>query len=61
MKDKSYIRAVITYEFLIKVLKKYTERLTYMEAQKVKIRKQRITKRIVCDAIIQDMEAKELI
>lgn len=51
----------VTPKFLYKVLKKYTRKLEDFENRKIGIRKNKITKEIVCDKIIEDMEKAGLI
>lgn len=58
---QSYHRVSVTAEFLYKVLKSYTRKLEDIEARKNGERKLMVTKNMVCDAIIKDMEDAGLI
>ena len=51
----------ITETFLRKVLKKYTRRAEDREARKNGVKKQRVTKELICNDIINDMEKAGLI
>lgn len=61
MRDDSYIRTVVTIEFVQKVLKPYTSRLIKAESKKNGTQKNRVTKRTVCRKIIEDLQNNKLI
>lgn len=61
MGDEAYSRVFVTNAFIEKVLKPYTDRLKENEAKKNGQRKIRVTKRIVCQKIIEEMQEKNLI
>lgn len=56
----NYIRVSVTPEFY-KMLKIYTQKLSEKENQKNGVRKRQITKKIVCDKVLADMQTRGLI
>lgn len=61
MHDQSYIRILITEDFLKRVMQEYTRRAEMVESKKNGVKKNRITKSLVCKIIIKDMQEAGLI